>query len=339
MSTDNTELEERIEQRQQREPLQHSPVQAKEQEPKTKVLDPSVLGTLDPTKSVPENYKFGRAMGVELANPDPNLFTAIEEKANGKFVIHGIERKVNAYQFYAFMFAMAKILYNQSYQSGNEDTNSGVRRVRANKVSEITKQDCYVGMVVVSLNDICRAAFGVADPTALQREEIERLIDILHENEVSVKYPNGDRYDAYLCTKQGVYTRAKDKAKIYELRLHTKFCEATAKNFALIPQNSIDRLAATTSRQTAAHLKLMLLLSMQDKRKPYKRYFIDLLNEMEMRDTHKRNPTRTEKQAISIFEDMKSIGLIKGYTLKYDTTKSRKRLDKVTFDLNQDYTK
>lgn len=301
--------------------------------------DNPLWGSLDDSKHIPANYKIGRQVSLQLQKIEPDLFTCIEEKKSGNYIVRGIEKKVNEYDFHAFSIAMAKTLYNQSYQSGNQDINSGVNRLKANELSGRGGKDYYAGSVVVSLNDICREAYGADKPSTEQRKAMATLIDTLHKNPVHIDFPNGDTLDATLCATMGVYTRKDDGSITYSLLLNPIFCESVENNFGLLPQDTMKRLALTTSKTTAAHLKLLKLLAIQNKRTPFVRYFSELLNDMGLEDTAKKDPARTEKQVLKIFDAMVSVGIVSSYTTETITKKGKDRVDKVTFNLNQDFNK
>lgn len=301
--------------------------------------DNPLWGSLDESKHLPANYKIGRQVSLHLQKIERDLFTDFEEKQSGNYIVKGIERKVNEYDFHAFSIAMAKILYNQSYQSGNEDINSGVKRQKARGLSVRGGKDYYAGSVVVSLNDICREAYGADKPSTEQRKAMTTLIDTLHNNKVHIDFPNGDTLDATLCATMGIYTRKEDGAITYSLTLNPIFCEAVENNFGLLPQDTMKRLALATSKTTAAHLKLLKLLAIQNKRTPFVRYFSELLKEMGLEDAYKANTARTEKQILNIFNAMVKVGIVSTYTTETRQARGKKRIDKVKFILNPDFDK
>lgn len=302
--------------------------------------DTELLKGLDNTKKLPANFNMGRAVGLQLAALERDLFTDSEEKESGNAIVSGIETKINDYDFRAFSMGIAKILYNQSYQSGNVDTNSGLIKEVAQGITPKTPnaEKYYNGTVVVTLNDICRDAYGTDTPSTEQRRAITKLLKTLHHNEVHIDFPNGDSLDAVLCATMTRYKRASDSAITYSLSLHPIFTYAVTSNFAPFPQDTTKRLALATKRQTAAHLRLLTLLGMQDKRKPYVRTYTELLKDMGLTDAYKANPTRTEKQTIEIFKTMKDIGIVSDCKIDRLPTK-RKKIAKVTFVLNEAFSK
>lgn len=302
--------------------------------------DRKLLENLDTSKHLPATYKIGRNAIIQLAKVDPNLFTHIEEKESGNYIVRGIERKVNDYDFNAFSFAIAKILYNQSYQSGNDDINTGLKRTKATTLSNTssTNKEYFSGSVAVSLNDLCREAYG-GDITTEKRRNMEVLLNALHNNKVHIDFPNGDAYDAVLCATMGKYIRRTDKAIFYELQLHPIFSEAVSNNFALFPQETIQRLAQIAPRQTAAHLRLLKLLGMQDKRKPFTRYIGELADDMGLADNLKKDRGRTEKQIIATIENIKELGMIDTYATTKTTIRKAERIEKITFTLNKHFCK
>lgn len=294
-------------------------------------------GSLDRTKHIPATFKMGRQVSMQLQKIERDLFTDLEEKQSGNYIVRGIEKKVSEYDFHAFSIAMAKILYNQSYQSGNEKENSGVKKEIAGTAKDGKAR--YSGNIVATLNEICREAYGVDTPSTEKRKAMATLLDTLHNNQVHIDFPNGDTLKATLCATMGIYTRKADGATIYNLVLNPIFCEAVENNFALLPQYTMQRLALTTDRQTAAHLKLLKLLAMQDKRRPYTRYFTELLKDMGLDEAYNNKPARTEQQSLKIFDDMVGVGIITSYSTETKTIHNKTRIDKVTFTLNPDFNK
>jgi hypothetical protein len=290
------------------------------------------------SKPVPDSYKYGRDAILQLTKVNRTLFTEMEEKNSGNYIVSGIERKTSEYDFEAFSLAVGQALYNQSYQCGNTKENSGIKKGRARELSERTGKEYNKGEIVISLNDLCRYGYGT-EPTTQQRETMKNLIETLHSTPVHIDFPNGDTLDASLCVTMARYKRKADGAILYDLILNPIFCNRVVRNFAEFPQDITKRLAEASPKRTAAHLKLLKLLASQDKNKPCYRNIETLLTELNMEETYKAQPSRTEKQLITMFDNMVTIGLLTHYEIERVKARRRDAISKVRFYLNKDFIK
>lgn len=292
----------------------------------------------------PDTFKIGREVSFQLAKVERDLFTDMEERESGNYIVSGIERKVSLTDFEAFRLGIGQILYNQSYQSDNKDTNSGVSKTKARKLSKDTGHTYYVGEVIFSLNDLCRYAFGT-EPTKRDKEAIATLIDTLHDTPVIIQFPNGDIAEMPLASKMGKFTRAKDGAISYWLYLNPIFCENVKNNFAEYPQDFTKNLAEVMKenkvRRTGAIYLLVELLGKQDKRQTFIRTIGQLLYDLNLIDAYSANPTRTEKQLILYCDILKhkKIKLLKDYEIERVETRKRKPITKVTFHFDPSFTR
>ena len=119
-------------------------------------------------KELPQHFKLARDAALQLSKVERNLFTDMEEAQSGNYIISGLTKQVTELDFTAFTFAVGQILYNQSYQSGNEDINSGLKREEAKNLSRKTGETLYNGSIVTSLNELCRLAYGVKEPSTVK---------------------------------------------------------------------------------------------------------------------------------------------------------------------------
>lgn len=285
-----------------------------------------------------DTYKVGRESSIALAKTNRTLFTSIEEKESGNYIIRGLERKVAEYDFEAFKMAFAQTLYNQSYQSGNTEQNSGISRKEAKALSKKSGRIYFKGEVVTSLNDLCRLAYGVDEPSMDQKKAMETLIDTLQKEDVKITFPNGDTLEAPLLWREK-FTRKEDGAKFLHIIGHPIFCSNVASNFAEFPQNLTKQLSNITKRKTLAHYRLIQYLGRHDKRKPVCCNINTLLVVLRLEEAYKEQSTRTEKQLITLFEDMKKLGLLSAYEIATTSARGRKAISKVKFILNPDYLK
>lgn len=289
-------------------------------------------------KPVPATYKASRGTQLQTAKWAGTIFGRIEAKEKGVYIVSGLPLNVSETDFEAFSLGVAQILYNQSHQSGNLDTNSGLIRQEARGLTAETGHTYYSGTIVTSLNDLCRKSYGVEEPTTQQKEAMMSLIDTLHDTPVRIDYPNGDRAELSLSVKMGKFTRAKDGAISYWLALNPIFCESVKNNFAEYPQDLTKRLTAATTKKTAAHYRLLKYLGSQmQAESPCVRRATSLIEDLGMEAEYRKNKSRAEKRLLSICKDMIKIGIISDFEEEYETKRGRKSLSKVRFHLNPSF--
>ena len=296
-----------------------------------------LVSTLE--KPVLPTYKTTREAALQLTKVERDLFTDIEERKSGNFIISGIEKFVSELDFTACCFAISQILYNQSYQSGNEDINSGVKRVMATGKSDAKGEPIYTGNIVTSLNDLCRLAYG-AEPTTELKKRMVTLVDTIHKKSVEIKFPNGDRMESVLFAVMNKYYRKKDNAVFYELSLNPIFCYGIKNSFCELPQDAIKRLDTACKkhkqRKQAAHYLLLRWLSAQDKRTPHTLTIDKIIDILRMESDYKKNRGRADKQLLSVCETMVDIGILSKFEPTYYEGK-RPFITKITFYLNLSY--
>ena len=290
------------------------------------------------TEKLPPSFKMGRDVALQLSRVEGDLFTEMEknenEGENGKYITSGISRVVAELDFMGFSFAVCQILFNQSFQNGNTDTNSGISREKAPRATIKTGSTQHIGDITTSLNDLCRLAYGVDAPDARQKKSMSTLLKTIDNTPVVTYLPNGDVLETKLCATMSRYTREEDKAVFYHLHLHSVFCSRVKNNYGELPQDITKRLSEATKKKTAAHYHLLLLLSIQTKNRPFVRKMDELLKELNLHEAHKKDRRRTENQLISIFDSMKAMNVIDKYKIEYTTTRAKKVIDKVTFYLS-----
>lgn len=292
----------------------------------------SILG-----KDKPPFWKVGRDAALQLAAVERDLWTDLEERESGNYIISGLTKKVTELDFTAFTFAVGQILYNQSYQSGNEDINSGVSRKKAHKVSKQIGGDAYKGEIVVTLNELCRLAYGVAEPSTENKKKMAALIDTFHKTPVKVKFPNGDEVENYLCVMMGKYTRNKDGAVLYDLYLNPIFGSRIQNQFGELPQDITERLSKATNKKSAAHYLLIRWLSVQDKRCSHALKIGTLVKELRMEEEYKSKRNRADKKLLSICGAAIKVGILSGYDVDYTTRGGKKYIQGITFHLNPNF--
>lgn len=288
-------------------------------------------------EKLPRSFKMGRDAALQLSRVEGDLFTETKKKnenENGKYIITGLSRAISELDFAGFSFAVCQILYNQSFQSGNIDTNSGLSKEIDRDATEELGYAQYSGNIVTSLNDLCRLAYGVDEVTANQRKKMTSLINSIDDTYVQMQYPNGSYIKSWLCRREEERYTAENGAVYYHLRLTHIFCSDVKNNYGELPQDITKRLSKATKKKTAAHYRLLRLLAIQTKNKPFVRTRDELLNELNLDETYKKDKGRTENQLISLFECMKEIKMIDRYKIEYTKTRAKKVIDKVTFHLS-----
>lgn len=286
------------------------------------------------TENLPPSFKMGRDAALQLSKAEGDIFTDMKKEGRGVYIITEIRKVVNELDLACFSLAVCQILYNQSFQSGTIETNSGRSNEIDNDATEELGYTQYKAYITTSLNDLCRLAYGVDAPDFRQKKAMWTLIEALDKTPVVIPFPNGDKLEKKLCTIDSKYTRKEDGAVYYHLLLHSIFCSNVMDNFGELPQDITKRLSQVTKKKTAAHLRLLRLLSIQTKNRPFVRKMDELLKELNLHEAHKKDRRRTENQLISIFDSMKAMNVIDKYKIEYTTTRAKKVIDKVTFYLS-----
>ena len=293
------------------------------------------------SKPDPSTFKLGRYAALQLSKVERNLFTDMEEAESGNYIISGLTKQVTELDFTAFTFAVGQILYNQSYKSGNEDVNSGLKREEAKNLSRKTGETLYNGNIVTSLNELCRLAYGVKEPTTELKKKLSTLIETIDKKPVEIKFPNGDKLESKLCVTMNKYTREKDGALLYDLYLNPIFGSQIQKQFGELPQDVIESLESSCrgkkQRKQAAHYLLLRWLSVQDKRYPHNLTIDVIIQELRMEEYFKKDKGKAEKQLLSICKTMEDIEILSTHEVEYRDTAKGKRIDSITFHLNPNY--
>ena len=288
-------------------------------------------------KSLPTSWKMGRDAALQLAAVERTLFTDLEERESGNYIISGLTKKITELDFTAFSFAVAQILYNQSYLSGNKDINSGISRKKNDIISEQIGAAAYSGVIVVTLNELCRLGYGVAEPSTEHKKKITALINTLHKTPVKIKFPNGDELENYLCWIISKYTRAKDGAILYNLKLNPILGSRIQNQFGELPQDITERLSKATKKKSVAHYNLIRWLSVQDKRYTHTLYIDKIISILRMEEDYKKNRSRADKKLLSVCESAKKIGILSEYTAHYATTGKGKYIQSIDFQPNPNF--
>lgn len=284
-------------------------------------------------------FKVARDAILQLSKIERNLFTDIEEAESGNYIISGLQKYVTELDFTAFTFAVGQILYNQSYQRGNEDINSGIKREKAKTLSKKVGETMYNGNIVTSLSELCRLAYGT-EPTTELKKKMATLIDTIDKKPVEIKFPNGDLLESKLCTTMYKYTREKDGAILYNLYLNPIFGSRIQNQFGELPQDVIAKLdkacKVRKQRKQTAHYLLLRWLSAQDKRYSHTLTIDTIIQEVRMEEYFRKDRGKADKQLISILDTMVDIEILSKYDIEYSSGR-RSHIAKVTFHLNQNF--
>lgn len=284
-------------------------------------------------------FKVARDAILQLSKIERNLFTDIEEAESGNYIISGLQKYVTELDFTAFTFAVGQILYNQSYQSGNEDINSGIKREKAKTLSKKVGETMYNGNIVTSLSELCRLAYGT-EPTTELKKKMATLIDTIDKKPVEIKFPNGDLLESKLCITMDKYTREKDGAILYNLYLNPIFGSRIQNQFGELPQDVIAKLdkacKVRKQRKQTAHYLLLRWLSAQDKRYSHTLTIDTIIQEVRMEEYFRKDRGKADKQLISILDTMVDIEILSKYDIEYSSGR-RSHIAKVTFHLNQNF--
>lgn len=287
-------------------------------------------------KGLLTSFKFGRDAALQLSKVERSLWTEIEEQQSGKIIISGIEKNVTELDFAAFNLAAAQILYNQSWQSGNADINSGIQRKAATRLSKMLGENVYNGNIVTSLNELCRQAYGSI--TTENRKRMVALLETIDQKPVKIKFHNGDVQESKLCVIMDKYTREKDGAIFYNLYLNPIFGSRIKNQFGELPQDIVAKLDEACKkrkqRKQAAHYLLLRWLSVQDKRSSHTLTIDTIVDELRMEAYFKKNRSMADKQLLSICQVMEDIGILSRYDVEYSSGR-KKFIVKVTFHLNK----
>ena len=287
-------------------------------------------------KGLLTSFKFGRDAALQLSKIERNLWTNIEEQQSGKIIISGIEKNITELDFAAFNLAAAQILYNQSWQSGNADINSGIQRKAATRLSRMLGEQVYNGNIVTSLNELCRQAYGSI--TTENRKRMAALLETIDQKPVKIKFHNGDVQESKLCVVMDKYTREKDGAIFYNLYLNPIFGSRIKNQFGELPQDIVAKLDEACKkrkqRKQAAHYLLLRWLSVQDKRGSHTLTIDTIVDELRMETYFKKDRGKADRQLLSICQVMEDIGILSSYDVEYSSGR-KKFIAKVTFHLNK----
>lgn len=264
----------------------------------------SILTDALKKRDLPECFKVGRDMGLQF----PEVVRQLDASHG-----HG---EISSLDFSAFIFALSQVLYNQSYQAGNEEYNSGLDRC----LSEVYTQDAgtplYKGVVKVSLVELCRLGYGRAG--SKDKKRMVQAISAAHNTYVNIKMGNVEKM-VYLCVTKEITKDRKTGAITYTLDVNPYFGSRIKNNYGEIGQDIMKKLDAglrtKNQRKTPAHYNLLIWVSMQDKRNAHTISVKKLAKMIFEDEAYRKDPLRCENQMGAIFEALKGAGIIYEYSI------------------------
>ncbi len=268
----------------------------------------SPQGATGEVRHAPESFKMGRTYSTTAPTTEKGLFDSLEEQPEEErtFTISGLTKTISETDLSHYIYAVRKILYNQSYTARNEDVNSGLSREETTAVKPLEHitgkgkkerrelRPYYKPVILTSLIEICKEAYGTDRPTTEHKKRIAKIIELVHSTPLIVKFPNGDKLEAPLVVNMGKYTRKEDGAILYHLIPNPIFTGKEAvSNFAQLPQRANYLLTSAIKkrkqRRTEAHLRFMERLAMQDPNKTFSIGLDNLLNYLNLTEYYKKD--------------------------------------------------
>ena len=325
----------------------------------------SPQGATGEVRHAPESFKMGRTYSTTAPNTERGLFDSLEEQPEEErsITISGLTKTISETDLSHYIYAVRKILYNQSYTARNEDVNSGIVREETKAVKPLEHisgkgkkqrrelRPYYKPQILTSLIDLCKEAYGTDRPTTEHKKRIAKIIELVHSTPLIVEFPNGDKLEAPLVVNMCKYTRKEDGAIFYQLAPNPIFSgKEAASNFAQLPQRANYLLTSAIKdrgqRRTEAHLRFMERLAMQDPNKPFSIGLDNLLNYLNLTEYFRKNPKnvwgRTEADQRSgklwaIFQIAVDTGQLKELPRIEQRSSDGKTM--FVFTLNPDYCK
>lgn len=282
---------------------------------------------------VPDQFKISRDAFFQLEKSGRDLLEDILEQGSGIYVVSGLTRKISELDFECITLALPQILWNQSVQQGNADINSGVDRIKA-QIESRNGDSLYTGNIIVSLNELCRKAYGI-EPTTEAKKKMISLITSIDSTPIKINRDgSGEEIDSYLFRIMNKFKSQKNDAVYYHLALNPIFSKDIRNQYGEIPQDTMKRLAEKTKRRGVPHIKLIKWLGIQDKRTPHKLKISTLAEKIRMESYLKENRGKAEKKILSICDTMIDIGLIKEYKVEWSSSNRKKNISSITFIFN-----
>lgn len=305
-------------------------------------LKAEALQVAAPQRHEPKSFKVGRLFELERGRRELALFDTLstldEDKEEGLLTLKLLGRNVSMTTIQGLNFALANVLSNQSYQYGHEKLNTGITdgKTRLDGVElpsiPVEGKRYYHGTISIKLSELAAKTFGTREANGRQRQEVAATLRLMQNTYISNS--RGQKFQFL-----NVYAVTKDPstgADVYHITLHPLYAMEVQRNFGEHPQDAMRLLREKTGKATPAKLTLYSLLSIQDKRKPYRIYATDLIAKLGMeQEARKQGSKRTTAKLYKLFEAMAKVGMTTGLP-EEDSNNERGEI-KFTFHLNPNY--
>lgn len=276
-------------------------------------------------KPLPKTFPISRALTSTIAkagNTIPTLFPELNTGAEG-IVITG-DRKLTDYTFYALCYGFSRALFNQSYQKGNK-ANEGISKTDDEKLQAISKrigEELYSGNIKITLSELCYLSFG-HKPDTKEREKVKTMLELLDTEKIGLdliwadKIPEADKTTKLKRRLIAIWDEEiKGNGEIdYSITLHPYFSYNITSSYGLVPQDFATRLSQVEKKKDERYYKLLFFLSKNIRGKEVKYYKSDILDLLDMRDTYKKDKTRTENTLHKYFDNLVKIGYLEKWTI------------------------
>jgi hypothetical protein len=302
-------------------------------------------------KRLPKTFKVGRALMANQDSIENQLFDILEAKETRSFEVCGVAKSITPKLLHQTTFALCQVLSNTSYQYGNEEAHTGMavdgkclkthkeplKGTEITKEGEVVEKEYHYAEIRTSLKELAKFAFGVDEPTGVQRQEIEKALYAMQNDGVDIAF-GGKVYHKSLVWVEGWVTREKenDLKEVY-LVLNPIFGRLAAKSYAKHPQDASKRLNNAVKKVTIHHLRLRDLLANQKvKKEPFRRYISTLLKEIGLWEKYQSEKKRYMAKLEEMFKAMVDIKLLN--SMPERETGATGELEFI-FDINKDYAK
>lgn len=195
----------------------------------------------EPPRRTPPTRKVAR---LPILNNNPmqrSLFDELNRQSGeGTLeVVSKIPSVISSLDFNAYLTGAMAILSDQSYLYHNEEELSGMGKVKAGE------KEGYIGLIDVSLIELCREGYGYAPTERIQwkhKEGMKKAITALHHNPITIRYPNGDIENNILIAVLNSKESAGNESAQYKLALNPIFTK-NSMGFGVVPRGAITQIA------------------------------------------------------------------------------------------------
>lgn len=293
----------------------------------------------------PPLFKISRDYVIQSTEVEANLFISIQQNKLDVFNMGAVQKRLSRRDALCYVYALEQILYSQSVQSGAA-LNTGTRCIPSNATKQqrqtmdtdtehsLTKKsnrladvgiDAECGAVKATLNELCRVAYGVENPTTEQKERMKAIIYAVDNTQVGIVYKKDneevlmrvklatlwfERDTEPIKSREDYYNRMRNNrfddvnAPIeYYIEINPIFCNMK-QGYGLLPIDAMSRLTDITKQQgkrkTYGHIKLMTYFAIQKTDAVLTRTEDELLRQMgvDLAECKKNNHLPRAKQEL-----------------------------------------